>query len=62
MSKSKVKELQKRLNQLTDEREALEEEFYRSQEAGEDANDIEFQLSSLEILIGELEIELEILR
>jgi hypothetical protein len=62
MSTKRLNELQKQLKQLEGEHEDLEEDFYRAQEDGEATDDIEFQLASIEVLMGELEIELEILR
>jgi len=61
-NQKEIEELTGRLNQLYDELEALQEEFYRFQEEGEMTNDIEFQMASCEIAIGELEEQLELLR
>jgi len=58
----KIESYTKELNQLYDELEALQEEFYRYQEEGEMTDDIEFQIAACEVAIGELEIELELLR
>lgn len=63
MKKEKqIELLTKQLNQLADEHEALQEELYRYQEEGEMTDDIEFQMAACEIAMGEIEIELEMLR
>lgn len=59
---TQIELLTRKLNELSDEHEALQEELYRYQEEGEMTDAIEFQLTACEIAMGELEIEIEMLR
>lgn len=59
---TRLESLIKQLNQLYDEYEDLQEEFHHCQGDDELIEDIKFRMSTCEIAMFKLEIEIELLR